>query len=293
MTKLINLTDLAKGTWSLYREKFAILVGLMALPFILFIISPLLAQTFDFLYLPLSVVLILIACFLMVWTGTAAIIVLRDRGDKLTIKEALTRSKDKIWPVIWVSIILGFIVCGASMLFLVPGLILAFYFLFAKLIVIVEDEPGMRALVKSREYLRGYFWPIVGRYLVIVLVSFAVYFILGLASSFLGQTFSSALGARAGTAILLVLQALVNIVIFPLMMIPAYLLYANVKKVRGDVVVDPKSKQGLIYLVISLAGWIFLGVVIALIVIVFTSAIGGYLIGAFASDIFNGQVPLK
>lgn len=293
MTKLINLSGLARGTWSLYREKFSVLAGLMALPFVLFLVSPFLSQVFDFLYLPLSIVLGLIACLLMVWTGTAVIVVLRDRSDKLTVSEALARSKNKIWPVIWVAIILGFIVCGASMLFLIPGLVLAFYFLFAKLIVIVEKEQGMKALLKSREYLRGYFWPIVGRYLAIVVVSFAVYFILGLASSFLGQTFSSALGARAGTAILLVLQALVNIIIFPLMMIPAYLLYIDVKKVRGDVVVDLNSKQGLIYLAIGLAGWIFLGVMIVLAAIVFTSAIGGYLVGAFASDVFNGQVLLK
>lgn len=293
MTKLINLTDLAKGTWSLYQKKFVVLVSLMALPFLLFIVSPLLAQTFDYLYLPLFIVLILVACFLLIWTGTAVIVVLHNHQDNLTVKESLVRSKNKIWPVIWVALIVCFITCGASIFFFVPGLILAFYFVFAKLIVIVEEEQGMRALIKSREYLRGYFWPIVGRYLAIVLVSFVAYFILGLVSSFLGQTFISTLGVRAGTAILLVLQALVNILIFPLMMIPAYLLYVDVKKVRGDIVVNLKNKQGLIYLAIGLAGWIFLGVMIALATIVFTSAIGGYLIGAFASDIFNGQVPLK
>jgi hypothetical protein len=291
MTKLINLTDLARKTWALYVAKFGVLVGLMALPFVLFIISPLLAQTEDFLYLPFSLLLMVVAFVAMLWGGTAAVIVLRDREENLSIKEAYKRSQSKLWPVIWVAIIVCFIVGGASMLFIIPGLILAFYFLFAKIIVITEEETGLKALVKSREYLRGYFWPVVGRYLAIVIVSTLVLAIFNSVASIVTQATSSFLNSVGREALLLVLQTFINIVIFPLMIIPAYLLYDNVREVKSDLNFVPST--GLTYLWIGLAGWVFLGVLIVLAIVVFTTAIGGFLLGAFATDIFNSQALLK
>ncbi|MFA6476387.1 MAG: hypothetical protein WCV68_03140 [Candidatus Paceibacterota bacterium] len=291
MIKLINLTDLAKKTWALYVAKFNILVGLMALPFVLFIISPLLAQTEDFLYLPFSLLLMVVAFVAMLWGGTATVIVLDRREENLTIKEALTLSQGKLWPVVWVAIIVCFIVGGASMLFIIPGLILAFYFLFAKIIVITEEETGMKALVKSREYLRGYFWPIVGRYLAIVIISTLILAIFNSVASVVTQSTSSFLNSVGREALLLVLQTFINIVIFPLMIIPAYLLYDNVREVKSDLNFVPST--GLTYLWIGLAGWVFLGVLIVLAIVVFTTAIGGFLLGAFATDIFNSQALLK
>jgi hypothetical protein len=271
--------------------KFGVLVGLMALPFVLFIISPLLAQTEDFLYLPFSLLLMVVAFVAMLWGGTAAVIVLRDREENLSIKEAYKRSQSKLWPVIWVAIIVCFIVGGASMLFIIPGLILAFYFLFAKIIVITEEETGLKALVKSREYLRGYFWPVVGRYLAIVIVSTLVLAIFNSVASIVTQATSSFLNSVGREALLLVLQTFINIVIFPLMIIPAYLLYDNVREVKSDLNFVPST--GLTYLWIGLAGWVFLGVLIVLAIVVFTTAIGGFLLGAFATDIFNSQALLK
>lgn len=293
MTKLINLTDLAKKTWSIYLAKFDVLFGLMALPFTLFIISPLLAQVEDFLSLPFSLLLMALASILMLWSGTAAVIILRDREDNLSIKKALKKSQSCLWPVVWVAIITCFIIGGASMLFLIPGLILSIYFIFAKIIVITEKENGLSALLKSREYVRGYFWPIVGRYLVIVVTSGIILVVLNKIDSLFIESLRTVLGSSAREALLLVSETLVNIVVFPLMLIPTYLLYENVRKVRGDIVIKKDNKQGLIYLGIGLAGWIFLMAIIFLAIIILTTAIGGYLLGAFVTEIFNNQYLIK
>ncbi len=293
MKKLINLKKLLRQSRAVYRAKFPVLFGLLVLPFTLFIISPLLVQSFDFLYLPLSLLLTILGLFLLLWGGTAAIIVIRDRDENLSIREALERSKGKIWPLLWVSIIVGFIVVGASILFLIPGLILAVYFIFAKIIVVAEDETGLVALAKSREYVRDYFWPVLGRYLVIVILTTIVVAIFAGIISALSQALISVWGRAVSEALVIILQALVNAIIFPFVLSATYLLYENVREVKGEVSVEEKNNQAWIYLGVGLAGWIFLAVLIVLAIVILTTAIGGYVLGAFASNIFNSQALIK
>jgi len=292
MPKLINPIVLLKKSWALYCQKFGILVSLLAVPFLLFTISPLLAQTEDFLYLPFSLLLLALAFFAIWWAGTAVVIVLRDREETLTIKEALARSWGKLLPVLWVGLIVGAIAGGASMLFLIPGLIFGVYFIFAKLIAVVEKEKGMNALIKSREYVRDYFWPVVGRYLLIVAVTSFGYFVLSFVASLPSKIFLTAWNAEVGTAVFLILQVVVHALISPLALVAMYLLYTDVRRVKADLVLEKNNKSGLFYLLVDLGGWLFLGVMIVLATVVLTSAVGGYVLGAFVSDIFNNQALL-
>jgi hypothetical protein len=288
MTKLINLTDLGKKTWSLYQKKFALLVGLLLVPFLLFTISPLVYQTTGFLYLPFSLLLFGLGFFSSLWAGTAAVVVLHERS-KLTMREALTQSLPKVWPLFWVGIIIGFIAGGGALLFLIPGIILSVYFIFAKLIVVVEGDKGMRALTRSREYVRGYFWPILGRYLVVVISTIVIYLVLGFIVTLLSSLVNNILSPEIGVAVSLLLQTLITVLISPLALTAVYVLYNNVRHVKGDLPPVQTKKQSVWYLVIGLAGWIFLFVMLALALVVLTSALGGFLLGAFVSDIFNNS----
>ena len=288
MTKLIKLTDLSQKTWSLYQKKFVILISLFLTPFLLFTISPLLYQTTGFLYMPLSLLLFVLGFLSALWAGTAAVVVLHERS-KLTIRESLVRSRGKVWPLFWVGIIVGFIVSGGTFLFLVPGIILSVYFIFAKLIVVIEGDKGMRALARSREYVRNYFWPVLGRYLVILVITSLAYLFLDYIASLLGSLTTSILSPEIGVAVLLVAQALVTVVISPLALTAMYVLYDNVRHTKGDLHPVQTKKQNIWYLVIGLAGWIFLFAMILLALVTLTSALGGYLLGAFVSDIFNNS----
>lgn len=288
MTKLITLTDLSQKTWSLYQKKFSTLIGLLLIPFVLFLISPLLYQSANFFYFPLALILFALGFFMALWTGTAAIVVLVERG-KITIKESLARSWSKVWPLFWVGVTIGFVAGGGLFLFLIPGIILSVYFIFAKIIVVTEGDKGMRALVRSREYVRGYFWPVFGRYLAIVAVVFIAYLVLGFSASWLGDLFTSLSSPEIGSAVLLITQALINIFVSTLALTAVYVLYDNVRRVRGESDSLPVKKQSFWYLVIGLAGWIFLLMMIALALVVLVSAVGGYVLGAFVSDIFNNS----
>ncbi|HRZ30521.1 MAG TPA: hypothetical protein P5274_02555 [Candidatus Paceibacterota bacterium] len=288
MTKLINLADLGKKTWSLYQKKFATFVGLLLVPFALLTISPVLYQSVGFFYFPLSLVLFGLGLFSILWAGTAAVVVLHERS-KLTVRESLTRSWSKVWPLFWVGIIVGFVAGGGALLFLIPGIILSVYFIFAKLIVVVEGDKGMRALTRSREYVRGYFWPILGRFLAIVIVTGIIYLTLSFVASLLGDLTTLLLSQEIGVAILLITQALINVLISPLALTAVYVLYSNVRHVKGDLPPVQTKRQSVWYLVIGLAGWIFLLVMIALALIVLMSAVGGYLLGSFISDISNNS----
>ena len=278
MTKLIAPWDLFKQSWQTYRRFFKIMTLVMAGPFLLFIVNPLLLQTGAnaLFFLPVALLCSIAASFGAVWAGATAITLLRDQDETVAFKEAFRRSWPKFWSLVWVAIISAFVVGGGILLFLAPGIIFTIFFLFAQIIVIIEGDKGMKALLKSREYTRGYFWPILGRYLLILLASMIVYGII--------MSLGSALGSVSG----LVSQAVANILVSPFILIYTYGLYQNLKSVKGEVPVS--DKKGWIYILLAVAGYIVFALAILMMVLVFTSALSGYLIGSSVTEIMNNQV---
>lgn len=290
MPKLISLGSLFRKTLSIYQRQFGLFFFLSFIPFGLFLISPLLVQTIDFLYLPFSLLLTALSFLALVLVSVALIIIIDKPEEEKSLKEIFNQSQKFIWPMILVSLSACFVILGASYLFIIPGLIFALYFLFIKFIVVLEQEKNLNILVKSREYVRDYFWPITGRFLVITISLALGYFVLNFITSSVADFFASSLSPKIGEVALLLLEALVNIVLFPIALIATYLIYSDLKKIKGEISIEQKNKQAWLYLAIGLAGWVFLLLIVILSVVVFTSAIGGYLLGTFVSEIFNSGV---
>ncbi|MFA6254262.1 MAG: hypothetical protein WC640_03405 [Candidatus Paceibacterota bacterium] len=283
MTKLIGLGDLFKNTWAIYREKFTLVVGLMILPFLLMMVNQLLTTTENGFILPLAFIIGIIAAIGLIWGSAGLIIVLRDRSRIVTIKEAYGLGWSKLISLIWVSILTGFIIGGSILLFVIPGIILATWLMFAKIIVVAEEEKGMSAVVKSREYVKDYFWPVLGRSLVIAIAVMVIYFILMAIVSLIVGAFIG-FGSASAATLIIILTAVVNILVVPLAFIWMYLLYENLKQVKGSVTVDPAKKQGTWYLVIGLIGWVF----IIVMLVFFMSVLASLLMGLFVGQALNG-----
>jgi hypothetical protein len=176
-----------------------------------------------------------------------------------------------------------FITGGSFMLLVIPGIILTVWLTFAQVIVVLEGEKGLRAIVKSREYARNYFWPILGRLLVMAIVMTIVFMVLMALAGFIASLLGS-LGSSAFVLVLALLGAVINILVLPLGVIYAYLLYGSVKQVKGEVLVDPTKKQGLRYLLVGLAGW----VLVVLVSIFFLSLLATLFAGLFFGQALGG-----
>ena len=80
------------------------------------------------------------------------------RTGKFDFKDILNNVKEKWLDILVASILIAVIVCICSLLFVIPGIIMALAYAFAILIVVDSDTKGQDSLKASREMMKGYKW---------------------------------------------------------------------------------------------------------------------------------------
>ncbi|MHC1698007.1 MAG: hypothetical protein AB9919_08145 [Geobacteraceae bacterium] len=170
--------------------------------------------------------------------------------DSLGLKEALQRGKGMILPLVWVSFLGAFIVCGGYLLLIIPGIIFSVWFVFGQFVLVEDEARGMGALLKSREYVRGQWFNVALRLLLIWTVS-GIIAAIPLAGPFL------------------------SLVFFPYVMIYHYLICRDLRQIKGDVPYPCGVGNILVWPVVALLGLL---VVPALVI----SLVGFSLFGALS-----------
>lgn len=232
-TELDSISTLLKNTWALYEKRLWKLVGITVIPFIgiflLGIISFFL-KAFNF-YIVGSILVVVVLCALIVisvWSKSSLLIAIRDSEEKIGIRESFKRSQKYIWHYFVISILLGFLIFGGMTLLLVPGIILGIMTVFSHFVLVNEEEKDINALAKSREYVRGYWWEIFGRIVLLLIVIFILSTIpvLGMIITFFFAT--------------------------PFAMVYIFMMYKNLKEIRNKEasVVQKKDTKNLLVLVV-------------------------------------------
>lgn len=193
------------------------------------------------------------AVIIQIWGQAAMIYAIKDSVENISATEAYKRSWHKIKSLFWTGLLSFLIIAGGVMLFAIPGIIFAVWFIFASYIVISEDISGMNALLKSREYIRGRGWEVFGLLLVMFLIwmgiSLGVQFGLGIISMIL-----SALGLGIIGFILSLIIWILVALITPFMATYSYLIYKHLKRIKGDFVFAPSSDTKIKYIVVGILG---------------------------------------
>ena len=168
--------------------------------------------------MPIFMVLGLLFIIVAIWAKVAILFTIKDSEEKIGIKESFKRSKKYIAPYFLVSILVALVSFGGMIIFIIPGIIVGIMIMFAVFVLVNEDTRGIDALIKSREYVRGHWWPIFGRVLLIGLIFFAL-------------------------SIIPLLGALISILFLtPFMMVYMFIMYKNLKEIKGEVFID-EAKQ--------------------------------------------------
>jgi hypothetical protein len=144
----------------------------------------------------------------MSWGIAAVIYAVVDKDSG--IKESLGRAWQRIGSFIWLFSLLGFIITGGFLLLIIPGILFGVWFAFAQFILAGEDVKGMDALLKSKEYVRDRWFDVFLRLFVIWIISV----IAGMVP---------------------VIGPILSILFMPFMMIFAYLVYQDLRSLKGDV----------------------------------------------------------
>lgn len=277
---LSSPTDLLKEAWGIYKSRFKTFLGitlaqfgLIAIPFIVLLIVALVyALTagvssgsgsfmniinfslagITIVVIPLFFIIIIIAG---VWGQAATLIAIKDSEEGIGIKESYQRGWHKIGSVFWVTLLSGIIVMGGYSLFVIPGIIFAIWFGLAVYIVIAEGSGGMDAILKSKEYVKGYWWEVFWRFIFIGLVVFGI----NIAVMLLGM-------------VIPVLPNLLMIFVTPLTVIYSFLVYKNLKAIKeskGEVRSEFSGREKIKYILAGLLGIILVfGFILGSIVLV-------------------------
>lgn len=167
-----------------------------------------------------------------VWSKASLLVAIRDSEEKIGVRTSFRRGWRYSWWYFIVGAITGFVTLAGLALFFVPGIILSIMMVFAAFVLVVEDEKGMSVFVKSRNYIRGLWWDVFGRIVVIGVVAMAISFLPGIG----GLLFS--------------------FFAYPFMMVYIFFLYKDLKRVKETQIITAKKDKNtkILFVVFAILG---------------------------------------
>ncbi len=87
--------------------------------------------------------------------------------SSLTVGKALSKGLKKFFPFLGTAILTGLTTVAGYALMIIPGLLFSVWFSLTMPVLLFEGQAGTKAMARSREYVRGRFWAVVWRLIVI------------------------------------------------------------------------------------------------------------------------------
>lgn len=175
------------------------------------------------------------------------------------------------WPFVWMGIIEVCAVMGGFAMLIIPGIFLSVAVSFMCYVFVVEGRRGIDALRQSKEYVKGYWWAVFGRTILIGLI-FAGLSIVVRAPLMLVA------GATAGAVAALVL----SLFFVPFAAVYSYLIFMNLREIKPELGAA-QTKEGTGFIKASAIVGVVFGVIMLMIVPI--------LIGIFLFK-YHGTIPL-
>ncbi len=178
--ELMSIGELFSSSWELYKQRWLLLLGIMLATFMAMIVPPALAAltlsgsakgSFSGMvafFMGMGIAA-LIAAMIAFW-GMAALLNAAVH-QQIGFSESFERAKRNWIALGWASTLYSFIVGGASLLFIIPGILTGIWFFSCGYLVVAEDTRGMNSLLKSKALVSGRFLPVFGRLLLTWLLS--------------------------------------------------------------------------------------------------------------------------
>ncbi len=231
--------DLVEKSIPIYKERFRVFVAMIVISILsylpLLIISLLygwlkvgaesssvgLNITFSILSLASLAVLIYVAVRAEV--GMYLAIKHRDKD----YKQIFATSKKYFWIYIGLSLAVAILVLLWSILLIIPGIIMAFYYSLASYFLLFEDKKIGESIKASKKLIKGYWWPVVGRLLFVSLLITLVSLVLTFPMMFFAEE----------SFLYTVWSIIANValaLIAPIAIIYMYLMYKNLKEIKGS-----------------------------------------------------------
>lgn len=241
LPKLISLGELLSKTWEIYSSRIGTFLGIVAIPALFSVVSGILLTRGFFLVI-FGAVLGFIGGLLSIFASIALIYAVpRD----VTIPEAYKFAFRKVFSFVWIGILNTLMVLGGTLLIIIPGIVFWAWFIFAGYILVHEDLHGMAAMMRSKAYVRNYWWPVFGRVAFLVFVTIGIAFVVGAIMGTGTLFFNMKAGVTNSDLIGRLFGSLFQMLILPLVIIYTYILYQDLAtKKAATLSSQPEEKKG-------------------------------------------------
>lgn len=246
--KLPNPLELLSEAWIFYRPLiwkflkidliwFAIYIPTSVVVFLLIFLCLLVIMHVKWMIvviLPLIFMLVLILLAVSTWDEAGIIELIKDGQEKVSVTGIFKRSRHLLLPLVWLNIMVSIIVVFGLFLLIVPGVIFSVWYFAAPFILFTEGDTGGLALSKSKKYVKGHFWAVLGRMSFLISIWVALEFIIESIQVVLNSgsnlSFSFAEGIGEIIANIFAFVILVSIILLlPLLVTYAFVLYRHLQ----------------------------------------------------------------
>jgi hypothetical protein len=237
--------ELLTASWNMFKENWKLFLGIFLVPGLMTAvvdylntdtygqpmeINPLFAEN-AIIFILLAIVFIAILLLMNIAMYKA---VVSPQGT--TIQSAYQFALSNFVPYLVVSIIMGVVVFLGFIALVIPGIIFAVWFSFSYFTLLSEGKKGIEALKASREYVRGHWWPVFGRFVVLCIAMIILSIVIGILGVILAMIMPSAVAVA-------ITSFITSAVAMPIAIAFSYLLYQDLKGLKGSAVTSTPNDE--------------------------------------------------
>ncbi len=222
-----TVKTLVQGAWSLYKKKiksvvpFALIGGVATwmldtgfLP----------GQNSELLILTLAGVLaVMVGVYIMLLSSLSIFLVIITDSKEISVLNTYKIAQSKIISYLWITILASLITICGLFLFIIPGIVVGLWFSFIMYAFLIENDKGMSALLKSKEYVRGKELLIFGHTILLAFIGTIISGIAGIAVMWLPKTIE--IGANN----------IISFLVAPFLAAYMFLLYTGLRTMTTDI----------------------------------------------------------
>ena len=261
--KLTPIPQLLKESWRIYCLKIKTLLGIVGVPigfsFFFWILKYFLSNTPIKYSLWFSIIELISSLFTFFLWLLAIPSLLYSLKENTGTKDSFKKGLKIFFPYLWIYFLLNVIIAGAFLIFIIPGILFFIWFSLAIFILVFEEKRGFSALFRSKDLIKGNFWKILARFLVLFLILILV----GLPLAFL-STYFTVEKPQTANRMIEIGNYIFQLFILPFIFVYGFLIYSDLKEIKAEIPYkEPTKSKKIIYALPGILGTLILGLLVS------------------------------
>jgi hypothetical protein len=229
---LRSIGSLFSDSWKLYKERWQVLVEIVLLPTLVVMLGYVLLS----LGLPFSILGGLIVSIGYVIFAFSMLPVIFSLHHTAGTDASYKATIGWFWPFVWVTILEALAVMGGFMMLIIPGIWLSIALMLVAYVFVIEHRRGVDALRQSKDYIKGYWWAVMGRVLLLGLIFLVATIVIEIPITII-----------AGNAARVLVTMALTLFFVPFSAIYHYIIFENLRALKPELA-DAQTKKGTAFI---------------------------------------------